>query len=157
MQRLYVASSWRNPRQPHVVAQLRDAGHQVYDFRNPHHEGPPTAVKHGFAWSEIDPDWQRWTPEQFRKALGHDLAEAGFAADFEAMRWATAFVLVLPCGRSAHLEAGWAMGLQVPTAVLLDAESEPELMYKLTEPDGEMCATMEEVLYWLAGMPSAQP
>lgn len=35
MAKIYVASSWRNPYQPEVVAALRKAGHQVYDFRNP--------------------------------------------------------------------------------------------------------------------------
>ena len=31
--RIYVASSWRNPTQPVMVTTLRDAGHEVYDFR----------------------------------------------------------------------------------------------------------------------------
>ena len=34
MARIYVASSWRDPYQPEVVAALREAGHEVYDFRN---------------------------------------------------------------------------------------------------------------------------
>ena len=33
--KIYVASSWRNAQQPAVVARLREAGHEVYDFRNP--------------------------------------------------------------------------------------------------------------------------
>jgi hypothetical protein len=33
--RVYVASSWRNGQQPAVVAALRAAGHEVYDFREP--------------------------------------------------------------------------------------------------------------------------
>ncbi|MCQ2145827.1 MAG: hypothetical protein MJY72_08790 [Bacteroidales bacterium] len=33
--KIYVASSWRNPHYPAVVAALRDAGFDVYDFRNP--------------------------------------------------------------------------------------------------------------------------
>ncbi len=32
---LYVASSWRNTYYPEVVAALREAGHEVYDFHNP--------------------------------------------------------------------------------------------------------------------------
>lgn len=31
---IYVASSWRNTYYPEVVQALRDAGHEVYDFRN---------------------------------------------------------------------------------------------------------------------------
>jgi len=46
MARIYVASSWRNPYQPEVVAALRKAGHEVYDFRNP--EDNPG----GFHWAD---------------------------------------------------------------------------------------------------------
>ena len=33
--KIYVASSWRNSDYPEVVEKLREAGHDVYDFRNP--------------------------------------------------------------------------------------------------------------------------
>ena len=36
MAKTYVASSWRNPFQQEVVNILRDLGHEVYDFKNPH-------------------------------------------------------------------------------------------------------------------------
>ena len=32
---IYVASSWRNKYISEVVNKLREAGHDVYDFRNP--------------------------------------------------------------------------------------------------------------------------
>jgi hypothetical protein len=63
MARIYVASSWRNADQPVIVDELRLAGHQVYDFRN-----PPNGVK-GFAWKELDGGWQNWTAEQYRTIL----------------------------------------------------------------------------------------
>ena len=40
--------------------------------------------------------------------------------DMAALRSADATVLVLPCGRSAHLELGWAAGSGQRTVVLLD-------------------------------------
>lgn len=129
--RIYVASSWRNHQQQNVVCMLREAGHDVYDFRRPFNGGD------GFHWSEIDPAWQGWTPFEFIDGLKHELAEEGFASDFDAMRWAEACVLVLPCGRSAHLEAGWFIGQGKPCWIMLeDAASrtqrlEPELMYKM--------------------------
>jgi hypothetical protein len=58
------------------------------------------------------------------------------------MEWADIAVLVLPCGRSAHLEAGWFVGAGKQLVILL-APGEPELMYKLT-PD--ICLTIEEVI-----------
>lgn len=109
---VYVASSWRNPWQLGVVKILRAVGLEVYDFRNP---GPG---EHGFSWSEIDENWRAWTPEEYRKALGHPIAERGFGLDMRALRAADACVLVQPCGTSAHLELGYAVGASKKTAVL---------------------------------------
>ena len=44
--KIYVASSWRNEGQQAIVAQLRSAGHEVYDFKNTG-EG-----KAGFSWKK---------------------------------------------------------------------------------------------------------
>ena len=140
-ERIYVASSWRNARQPDVVrALLRVAGHEVYDFRS------PRPGDTGFHWSEIDPQWQAWDASTCRSALDHAIAQAGFASDFAAMQWATAFVLVQPCGRSAHLELGWAAGAGKRTAVLLAEGQEPELMVRMVDC---ICITVAEVLAWL--------
>ena len=121
--KIYVATSWRNKEQPLVVQELRNAGHEVYDFRK------PNDVDCGFHWSDIDPNWQQWTPDEFKKALGHPIAIDGFKNDHEAIQWAEACVLVLPCGRSAHLEAGEFIGAGKDLVILL-ADGEPELMYK---------------------------
>lgn len=124
MRNIYVASSWRNPYQPAVVERLRLAGHTVYDFRH------PAPGNKGFGWSAIDPDWLNWTPPQFAQALQHPVAQAGFALDHAAMEAADTFVLVLPCGRSAHLELGWACGQGKDAFILIPTEQEePELMY----------------------------
>lgn len=122
--KLYVASSWRNERYPEIVTALREAGHEVYDFRH------PAAGDTGFHWSEIDPDWQQWTSREYIAGLLHPLAQEGFRADWDALMWAEGCVLVLPCGRSAHLEAGVAVGQGKPLFILLD-QIEPELMYKM--------------------------
>ena len=137
MARIYVASSWRNERQPEIVAALRFAGHEVYDFRN------PGDGETGFHWSEIDPNWQQWTPQQFRSALARSrLVDAGYTKDLNAMRWADACMLVLPSGRSAHLEAGWFVG-QGKRAFVFLADGEPELMYRMFSGH---CCTIDEVL-----------
>ena len=123
--KIYVATSWKNTRQPGVVKALRDAGHDVYDFRKPK---PGTS---GFQWSDIDPDWKDWPPAKYRDALTDPLAKSGFDRDFNAMQWADAFVLVMPCGASAHLEAGWAIGQGKPTCILIGDKQQAELMYKM--------------------------
>lgn len=130
---IYVASSWRNVIQPGIVTMLRRCGHCVYDFRN------PAPGNTGFNWREIDPDWLRWTPRQYRDALGHPIAKAGFDLDMAALRACDACVLVLPSGRSASFEFGWAVGAGKKGAVVMFEPCEPELMYRgqpiLTTPD----------------------
>ncbi|MFY9190406.1 MAG: hypothetical protein WAN89_03915 [Lawsonella sp.] len=139
MRKIYVASSWRNPIQPEIVQVLRGAGHEVYDFRN------PAPGNYGFAWSAVNPDWLEWTPEQFIADLysGHPVIEQGFAFDKDALDWADTCVLVLPCGRSAHLEAGYTAGQGKLTLFYLHPDKfEPELMYLL----GHGCVTTHEAL-----------
>lgn len=135
--RIYVASSWRNSFQPEVVRTLRHHGHEVYDFKNPGGQEDK-----GFHWSEIDPAWKSWSPAVFRDALDHPIAVKEFDSDFEAMQWADACVLVMPCGRSAHLEAGYFVGAGKPLYILL-SDGEPELMYRMAS---EVCVNIDEVL-----------
>jgi hypothetical protein len=140
--RIYVASSWRNPHQPTVVAILRDTGHEVYDFRN------PRPGDHGFHWSAIDPAWQRWSPATYVDALQHPVSQAGFASDWGAMKWADTGVLVLPSGRSAHIEAGYFVGAGKPLHILLTDEQEPELMYLMAN---SISLNIEELIERLRG------
>lgn len=124
---IYVASSWRNIYQPAVVRGLRERGFDCYDFRH------PVPGDNGFHWSEVDRDWKDWTLQRYVQQLQHPVAEDGFRKDFDAMKWAEACVLVLPCGRSAHLEAGWFVGQGRPCVVFNPREVtvEPELMNKM--------------------------
>lgn len=140
--RVYVASSWRNDVQPDVVEALRADGHEVYDFRH-----PPGGDHLGFSWAEVGGDWQSWTIGEYLDALQHPVAVAGFDSDFGAMQAADVGVLVLPAGRSAHLEAGYFVGAGKPLFVLLDGiefspwvgeggidptlKVNPELMYRM--------------------------
>lgn len=135
---IYVASSWRNDHQPSVVEMLRVVGHDVYDFRNPA-EGVG-----GFSWSEIDPEWKSWTPQQYREALKHLTARNGFFYDMQALRECDACVLVLPSGRSASWEFGWACGHGKRGTVYMPEACEPELMYA----DYPIQTTMSELVTW---------
>lgn len=137
--KVYVASSWRNPIQPSVVGLLREAGHEVYDFRN------PAPGNNGFSWKQCATEENIKNPRAFRDTvLTHPIAQAGFCLDMEALMAADATVLVLPCGRSAHLELGYATGAGQRTIVLLDDPmSEPELMYLMNT---RLCVNIEEVL-----------
>lgn len=125
MAKIYVASSWRNQYYPEVVTLLRQAGHEVYDFRNPPQGGA------GFHWTDVDPNCADWTFEQYKQGLEHPASLKQFANDLEALKWADTCVLVLPCGRSAHTEAGWMAGKGKKVIVYIPKMEEPELMYKL--------------------------
>ena len=125
MAKIYVASSWRNTYYPEVVKKLREYGHEVYDFRNPPHN-------HGaFMWKDIDPEFDRWNVEQYKQGLQHPSSERQFQADLDALNWADTCLLVLPCGRSAHTEAGWMKGAGKKVIVYIPEMQEAELMYKL--------------------------
>lgn len=138
MARIYLASSWRNLRQPEVVEVLRDAGHAVYDFRKPPHG------EAGFAWSDISHEWQSWTPWDYRNLIQtHPIAARGFMSDKRGMEWADTCIMLLPCGRSAHLECGWMAGAGKRTIILMEEKEEPELMNLLAT---DICINLEEVL-----------
>jgi hypothetical protein len=150
---IYVASSWRNQLQQTVVQLLRSRGHRVYDFKH-----PDDTVDRGFHWGDaglehsnpIDGDPRAVdlaAAGDFVAALSDRAAIQAFHRDFDAMVDADTFVLVLPCGRSAHLELGWAVAAGKRTAVLLDDPCTPELMYRMVD---RLAARLEDLVEWLA-------
>lgn len=126
---IYVATSWRNEIQPHIVELLKASGHDVYDFRH------PEPGSDGFHWRSVDDDWQQWDRQQYKAALESTEARQGFLADKSALDKCNVCLLVLPCGTSAHLELGYALGkgktgiIYYPPGVRV----EPELMYKFAD------------------------
>ena len=139
--KIYVASSWRNEHYPEVVAKLREAGHDVYDFRNPPSGDP------GFKWNCVSEDYMNWGPLEYRENLNHPFALRQFRNDIKAMESCDTCVLVLPCGRSAHTEAGWFAGRGKKVIAYIPEKQEPELMYKLFDA---VCCTMDELTRELA-------
>ena len=122
---IYVASSWRNVLQPEVVKRLEAADYEVYDFRH------PELGNEGFSWKQVEPSYGGWPCDAsaWHRYTSHPLARAGFKLDYDAMKAADACVLVLPSGRSAHLEAGYFNGAGKKLIVLMAEPQEPDLMY----------------------------
>ncbi len=147
--RIYLASSWRNPHQPALVARLREAGHEVYDFRN------PAPGQKGFAWRDCGgqaasdgPGSGATTIPAYLEALQSDRAAEGYALDKAALDWCDTCIVALPCGRSAHLEVGYAAGAGKDTYVLLHEDKfEPELMYLLNT---DIATDIEQIIGWMA-------
>jgi len=136
---IYVASSWRNPRYEGILDCLEQWALPYYNWRD----------EEGFHWSDVfntmtffingeeksvaDLKVSHWTDPipgwVFANALRHKRAQAGFLRDMSHLEAADAVVLLLPCGKNAHLEAGWAVGHGKPVALYVTEPLQPELMY----------------------------
>ena len=118
---VYVIGSLRNPCIPQVSKALRDAKHEVFD--DWHAAGP-----------EADDCWKRYEQERGRTYIE---ALSGYAArhvfDFDKLhldRCDTA-VLVLPAGKSGHLELGYMLGKGKRGFVLLEESNDRwDVMYQ---------------------------
>ncbi len=116
---IYVIGSLRNERIPEVAAKLRAAGYDVFD--DWYSAGP-----------EADDYWKK-----YEEARGHDYYQAleGYAAqhvfafDRSHLDRCGAAVLVLPAGRSGHLELGYVAGKGKPTFILHDNPDRWDVMY----------------------------
>lgn len=135
-----------------VCASLRSVGIDHYDFKN-----PPNGA--GFGWRDVKNPGAPVTPEttavkgtdwetlnDYYEMVEHPRAVEGYYADFSAMEKADCFVLVLPCGKSAHLELGWAVGQGKYTAILAEDPIEPELMYRMVD---YISPNLFDLLGWL--------
>lgn len=120
---IYVASSWRNRHFENIVDDLRSNGLDCYDFKRD--EGAK------FGWHEVGVNSGEETFEHYQLGMKHSRVKAGFKSDSDAMTKATTCLLLLPCGRSAHLELGWMCGQNKNTAIWFppDENVTPELMY----------------------------
>jgi len=123
MRKIYVASSWDNPYQALVVKMLREAGHEIYDFKNPGHG------RCEFSWKYVSPTWREWSPQEYRASFDHPRAVSGFLNNFNAMTRATECLILCPSGRSSHIEAGYMSGNGKTVIALMIENQEPELMY----------------------------
>ncbi|HET8726680.1 MAG TPA: hypothetical protein VFO41_04125 [Alphaproteobacteria bacterium] len=135
--RVYAASSWRNTFYDDLLNVLRGAGHEVWNWRE-----PPTGGN-GFKWQDTVPavaGYQHGMLVEislWREMLSHPIAQAGFASDLAGMNWCEVGVLLHPCGRSAHLEAGWIAGRGKKVHVLALEPVEPDLM--VLALNGKIC------------------
>ena len=79
MAKIYVASSWRNQFYSDVVDRLREAGHEVYDFRN-----PPQGTG-AFHWYDVDTYYMEWSVAQYREGMKSPKAQQQFSNDIQAL------------------------------------------------------------------------
>lgn len=115
MKSIYIIGSLRNPRIPEIGNAIRQLGIEAFD--DWYAAGP-----------EADDKWK-----EYEKGRGHTYSEAlaGYAArhvfefDKHHLDRVESAVLVLPAGKSGHLELGYVAGSGKPTFVLFP-DGEPD-------------------------------
>jgi len=120
---IYLIGSLRNPRVPEISAILRELGHEVFDDW---HAAGPTADD---CWLEYERARGRTYAQALREGYA---AEHVFQFDLKHLNRATMGLLLMPAGKSGHLELGYLMGQGKPGYVLFE-DGEPErwdIMYK---------------------------
>jgi len=101
IKKIYIASSWKNVVQVRALANtLRQCGFEVDDFTD------DSTGRYVFHYSEIGNLYQI-DPISF---LEDSRSQRAYQEDKKMIDWADAVVMVMPAGRSSHLEAGYAKG-----------------------------------------------
>lgn len=119
---IYLVGSLSDPAIPQVAQALRGEGHLVFDDW---YAAGPKADEH---WQE----YEKARGRTYLEALGAPGAEHNLKFDKEWLDWADTAVLVLPCGRSPHYEAGYVQGKGDQVHILCPFEPEKwTLMYGL--------------------------
>lgn len=135
--KLYLIGSLRNPEIPRIGNKLRELGFDVFDdwFA----AGP-----------EADDYWKEYEEERggdYFQALKGIACNHVFGFDQHHLDTCDMAVLVLPAGRSGHLELGYVAGQGKPTFILADEElgkSRWDVMYRfatdVSRDEAEMLA-----------------
>lgn len=120
MKEFYLIGSLRNPDIPHIASVFREAGVEIFDdwySAGPHADD---------SWR----DYERGKGNDYKTALGGYAARHVFSFDFHHLNRVSGAILVLPAGRSGHLELGYMCGKGKPTYILLDTPDRWDVMYQ---------------------------
>jgi len=104
--KIYLASSWKNENLVSIVADFfRYRGHEVDAFVD------DSKGRYVFHWSEMldSPDKSKSKLNAIT-FLKDKRSQKAFIEDKKWLDWCDICILILPSGRSAHLEAGYAKG-----------------------------------------------
>lgn len=142
--KIYIIGALKNPRVPELANELSARGHTTFaDWYSP---GP-----------EADTYWQEYERARgrgYREAIYGPHAVHVFAFDRHYLDECDAAVMVMPAGKSAHLELGYAAGRGKRTFVLFDAEPDRfDLMYLFAE---RVVFSVDELVEALNTMPGAR-
>ncbi len=119
--KVYLIGALKNRGIIDLGVQLREHGLDVFDdWLSP---GP-----------EADEQWQeyeRLRGRTYKGAIYGEHASTVFNFDYRHLAESDVVVMVLPCGKSGHLEFGWAIGQGKRGYILFDQEPERyDIMYR---------------------------
>ena len=117
---IYLIGSLRNPQVPQLANRLREHGFDVFD--DWYAAGP-----------EADDKWRDYEKERghsYLEALEGEAAKNVFRFDKNHLENADTVVLILPAGKSGHLELGWSLGQGKKGYILLDSPDRWDVMYQ---------------------------
>lgn len=134
MRSIYIIGSMRNPRVPEVAKALRAIGWDAYD--DWHSTGPQS--------DEFWHEYEKSRGRTYREALAGYHAQNVFELDKRHLDRCDATLLVMPAGKSAHLELGYMRGCGKPGYILLDGE--PDRYDIMALFSTKIFATVEEML-----------
>ena len=120
---IYLIGSLRNPNIPIIAGQLEEALQEEI-FCDWFGAG---AIADD-AWR----DYSKLRGRTYPEALKSPGARAVFDFDFHHLKRANRVVLVMPAGKSGHLELGWSLGQGKPGYVLMDNQERWDVMYNFT-------------------------
>ncbi len=111
--KIYLASSWKNKEKVRELAESLRAALgfiEVDDFTD------PSLGRFVFSWDELEDEYKnipgKVVPSSSYanaiKFLEDDRAQKAFVEDVSRIDWADVLILILPCGKSAHMELGYA-------------------------------------------------
>ena len=106
---IYIASSWKNQKEVIQLANtLEYSGGFVVDaFCRP---SSPLNERYVFHWTELvqeESELQNYDAIDF---LADPRTQRAFREDKKWLDWADTVIMYMPCGRSSHLEGGYAKG-----------------------------------------------
>jgi hypothetical protein len=118
---VYLIGSLRNPEVNRIAAAIRELGYEVFDDWT---AAGPTADD---SWR----DYEKQRGHTYPQALRGFAAKHVFAFDKFHLDRANIAVLLMPAGKSGHLELGYFLGTGKPGYVLFDQEPERfDVMYQ---------------------------
>ena len=121
MKTIYLVGSLRNPEIPEIAEKLRAAGYEVFDDWYA-------------AGEKADDAWQAYEQTRGRayyQAINSVHAVAAFNVDKTWLDWCDTAILIMPAGKSCHLELGYIIGQGKLGYILMPKEPERyDLMYR---------------------------